>query len=120
MEGMLTFTGLVVIVFGILQIILFFKIWRMTDDIREIKNKYLNAGESGETASPADSSPLPNKDKTENATFETGELVIRISDGKQMRIKECSNNKYSCYTNNGTVHEGDFSASEIKKFPYKK
>lgn len=41
MEDMLTFTGLVVIVFGILQIILFFKIWGMTNDIREIKNKYL-------------------------------------------------------------------------------
>lgn len=29
------------IVFGVLQIILFFKMWGMTNDIREMRNKYL-------------------------------------------------------------------------------
>ncbi len=31
---------IIIIVFGILQIILFFKIWGMTNDIEKIKNKY--------------------------------------------------------------------------------
>ena len=30
--------SIIIIVFGILQIILFFKIWGMTNDVREIKN----------------------------------------------------------------------------------
>lgn len=37
MEGMFNFVGIIIIVFGVLQIILFFKIWGMTDDIRSIK-----------------------------------------------------------------------------------
>lgn len=39
MEGMLTFTGIVIIVFGILQIILFFKIWGMTNNVDRIWKK---------------------------------------------------------------------------------
>jgi hypothetical protein len=39
MEMILT---IIAIIFGILQFILFFKLWGMTNDIREIKNKYLN------------------------------------------------------------------------------
>lgn len=37
MEGMITFTGIIIIVFGILQIILFFKLWKMTNDVAEMK-----------------------------------------------------------------------------------
>ncbi|MDR1919673.1 MAG: hypothetical protein LBQ65_08525 [Tannerellaceae bacterium] len=32
--------GIIFIVFGILQIILFFKIWGMTNDVREVKQKF--------------------------------------------------------------------------------
>lgn len=39
MEDLMTFTGIVMIAFGILQIILFFKIWAMTNNVREIKGK---------------------------------------------------------------------------------
>lgn len=41
MEELLTFTGYVLIVFGILQIILFFKVWGMTNDVKKIKNTVL-------------------------------------------------------------------------------
>lgn len=37
MEDLLTFTGIIIIVFGILQIILFFKMWIMTNDVWKIK-----------------------------------------------------------------------------------
>ena len=36
---MFTFTSIVVIVFGILQIILFFKVWIMTNDVQAIKKR---------------------------------------------------------------------------------
>ena len=39
MEDIITFTGVVMIVFGILQIILFFKIWGMTNNVSKIKGK---------------------------------------------------------------------------------
>lgn len=38
MESITLLVSIVIIVFGILQIILFFKIWGMTNDIKEIKN----------------------------------------------------------------------------------
>lgn len=38
MENILLATSIIIIAFGILQIILFFKVWGMTNDVRKIKN----------------------------------------------------------------------------------
>lgn len=38
---MIDFLTIILLIFGILQIILFFKVWGMTNDIKEIRNKYL-------------------------------------------------------------------------------
>jgi hypothetical protein len=43
-EGILTFITIITIIFGIFHIILFFKIWGMTNDVKEIKEKF-TAGE---------------------------------------------------------------------------
>lgn len=40
MEGITLFVSIVIIVFGVLQFILFFKIWGMTNNIKELKNLY--------------------------------------------------------------------------------
>ena len=42
MEGLIQFTGIVMIAFGILQIILFFKIWGMTNNVKRIWKKIDN------------------------------------------------------------------------------
>lgn len=42
MEEYMYIAAIVGCVFGILQIILFIKLWIMTNDIRKIKNKYLS------------------------------------------------------------------------------
>ena len=39
METTLNIVSIIIIIFGILQIILFFKVWRMTNDVNEIKSK---------------------------------------------------------------------------------
>lgn len=41
MENMLLVTSIVIIAFGILQIILFFKIWGMTNDVRQIRKNII-------------------------------------------------------------------------------
>lgn len=98
--------SLVAVLFGILQIILFFKIWGMTNDIREIKEKYLSSTDPKKNVSPA-----------QPTEFNVDELVVHIKTNKQMRIKEITEDgKYSCYTGGGASHEGDFTASEIKHF----
>lgn len=39
MESMLNFVSVIIIIFGILQIILFFKLWGMTNNVERINNK---------------------------------------------------------------------------------
>lgn len=38
---MIDFLTIILLIFGLLQIILLFKVWGMTNDIKEIRNKYL-------------------------------------------------------------------------------
>lgn len=100
------FLSFIAALFGLLQLILFFKIWGMTNDIREIKEKYLSS-----------SNPQKDVSSTQPTEFKIGELVVNIKTNKQMRIKEITESgKYSCYTGGGASHEGDFAASEIKPF----
>lgn len=40
---MIEILTIILLIFGVLQIILFFKIWGMTDDIKDIRNKYINS-----------------------------------------------------------------------------
>lgn len=48
MEDLLCFVSIVIIVFGILQIILFFKVWGMTNKVTSIENKLKNQKHSYE------------------------------------------------------------------------
>lgn len=43
MEGITLFVAIVIIAFGILQIILFFKIWGMTNDVKKIRQQRDNS-----------------------------------------------------------------------------
>lgn len=103
-----TLLAIILIVFGILQIILFFKIWGMTNDIREMKNKYINSPVSISTSDKE----YHNTDK-----FKIGDLVVSLKTGKQMRIKGITpSGKYSCYSGGGVHYDGDFDENEIKMF----
>ena len=41
MEGITLLVSIILIVFGVLQIILFFKLWGMTNDIRKLKDHFV-------------------------------------------------------------------------------
>ena len=55
---MIDFLTIVLLVFGVLQIVLFFKIWGMTNDIREMRNKYLK-DEDEKVLEEVTNNPLP-------------------------------------------------------------
>ncbi|RGX84511.1 MULTISPECIES: hypothetical protein [Bacteroides] len=38
---MIDLLTIILLIFGVLQIILFFKVWGMTNNIKDIRNKYL-------------------------------------------------------------------------------
>lgn len=42
MEEFMMFFSVILVAFGILQIILFFKIWGMTNDVKELKNEFMS------------------------------------------------------------------------------
>lgn len=50
MENILTLISIISIVFAILQIILFFKLWGMTNDVKELKKMYEQNGGNSTTA----------------------------------------------------------------------
>ncbi len=97
---MTTFIAIIFLVFGILQIILFFKLWGMTNDIKAIKEKYLTANPNSYILK-------------QRGEFCNGEIVKEIKTGRSMLIKEVKNGKYVCFTTNGTTCIGHFDASEL-------
>lgn len=100
MEGLMIFTGIVMIAFGILQIILFFKIWGMTNDIREIKNKYFSEGKK----------EMPRKKLTNLAA---GDIVTEINSGRKVAISEINpDGTYKCYADGG-VCVGNLKEEEL-------
>lgn len=107
MENVTILESIVIIVFCILQIILFFKLWGMTNDIKKIKDKYLKIKDIHTN--------IPNHE--EQNIFKINDLVVEIKTGKQMRIKSINpDGKYGCYIRGGAVHAGDFDESDIEKF----
>lgn len=50
MTGIYTIIGIVMLVFGILQIVLFFKLWGMTNDVGQIKGLLSNLSTQKATA----------------------------------------------------------------------
>lgn len=98
MEGFYLFIGIVIIVFGILQIILFFKLWGMTNDIREIRKEYINKSEAYNT----------------NDDIIINKSVIHKVSGKTLIAKLYDNDtdKYVCYSESG-IFENRFSKDDL-------
>lgn len=97
MDGILTFISIIFVVFGILQIILFFKIWGMTNDIKDIRNKYV----STDTLTPL---------------YTIGSIVKHAKNDQCLIIKkfDTESNKYVCYSEDG-LFIGSFRADELIK-----
>lgn len=97
---------IIIVVFGVLQIILFFKLWGMTDDIRAIKNKYLyrdNDRTENSTTQRNTSSSTEDKENTTStstAIININSLVVRLSDGNKMRVTNLTEDgAYECSLN---------------------
>lgn len=71
---MIDFLTIVLLVFGVLQIVLFFKIWGMTNDIREMRNKYLK-DEDEKVLEEVTNNPLPRISMSQKRQCEAGRLL---------------------------------------------
>lgn len=91
MEGVLMFVSVIMIVFGILQIILFFKMWGMTNDVKSIRNKVVGSNCN-----------IPAKetftcDTRIYSNIAIGELVIYKKTNQKFVVKKkVSNDLFEC------------------------
>ncbi len=105
MEEITFFISIVAIIFGILQIILFFKLWGMTNNISKITNilesKLTNdlshQKQSINNSYTKDSPKIQgNNHNKSNNDINIGDNVIRLLDGKKMVVDSIENGKYFC------------------------
>lgn len=107
---------LIGVVFGILQVILFFKVWKMTDDINELKQLYKTVNADKLNIKSISFNEPKESIKQEINPLHIDAIVLRVSDNKRMTIRDItSDGKYSCYS--GIKKQGEYTANEITPLP---
>ena len=105
MEIFYIFVYLIVFVFGILQIILFFKIWEMTDDVRKLVNHFCEP-EQSDVNEEQKSIIYDNR----LDSLKKGDKVKRKSDGKILIVEEIEKDTIFC-------KGGMFDIDRYKHYP---
>ena len=99
--------SIVLFLFGILQIILFFKIWGMTNDVSKIREILANFSQFG-------TNKTSKEVVEEKATIEVDDYVMEIKSQKEFRVKRViDKNKFECIERYGAVIY-TFKKDEIK------
>ena len=98
---------IILFVFSILQIILFFKIWEMTNNVAEIKKFLVNKNFSMSNNSI-------KKDYPDQDNSNLSRRVKRLSDGKLMLIQYMIGDNYVCIDPETKEQIGKFKKSEIE------
>ena len=110
---MQVFTILATLVYAVLCIILFFKVWGMCNDVRELKNYFIKA-HGVESIVPQTS----NKE-VEDGIFEPGQTVIYPPMQRVMIVKEITaDGLIACvsYNKGKEEFEGKYKPSQIKHY----
>lgn len=117
---MITFVYVLLTIFGILEIILFFKLWGMTDDVKEIKRRAIKAFPYEEELSSAVFREFANPQKpsiTECGIFHVGDYVVYEPMNRRMvvkAIKEDGSIECCSYKANGKEEfEGVYKPEQI-------
>lgn len=100
MEGFSIIVYIIILVWGVLNIVLFFKIWGMTNDVRKLTNKFCVVSDNEHKASY---STTENNQNSEGADYDrrldnvkSGDKVMRKSDGKIMKVDSVEENRIFC------------------------
>ena len=76
------FVSAVLLVWGILEIVLFFKIWRMTDDVHALKQKLCQT----QSSQPLNESRNMRTPAESHNNITVGMTVWRASDNRKMKV----------------------------------
>ena len=108
MESTLNFVSIIIIIFGILQIILFFKMWGMTSDVRKIKHALQGSNCPNNMDSAKIELLIGNKEKAEEMFRK--EFIVDVYKLYLKTIASQASNEYVSRFNNienryrGRVH----------------
>lgn len=115
---MIEFISIIVIVFGILQIILFFKIWGMTNDVKELRKHFITERKSQSESQQTDvESASIDYDKRLDKLSIGDEVIIKSTGEKVKIVKEWGNNLVvNTYTGSKSIGKAALSyiASEAE------
>ena len=109
MEGYITLLYIIGLVWAVLNIILFFKIWGMTDNVKESKEILLDIFYL--LSSKEESSQ--NEISKESCPIKEGDVVINKKNGNEMIVKTIySDGTLGCET--GKMYLEDFSIDDVE------
>jgi hypothetical protein len=95
---LLTFIGIFIIVWGILEVILFFKIWGMTNNVRKLTNHFckhvVNTEQTYVPTTPCDYESDDYDHRLDNV--KVGDKVRRIADGKILEVVSVGDEAIQC------------------------
>lgn len=121
---MIDFLTILLLVFGVLQIILFFKVWGMTNDVSKIKDlleSKISKNQVTKEFSPVakeistlQQSPQHSEKEESLNNINVGDKVIRLSNGKVMVVDSIDDGQFFC---KGSFLEGYayYKREEIEK-----
>ena len=100
---------LLALIWSILCLILFFKIWGMTNDVREIKDHLLHSQAlEQKIASPTPQEVTLSKDRN----IKKGDVVINLRNGREIKVDEINEDgSFICYIDQ--TYTGVFQPNEI-------
>lgn len=88
--------SIILFVFGILQIILFFKIWGMTNDVKELKNYIIYNNKSSEQPNhsmPSRKEIITDEARDNNIDVKEGSVVYGKKDNKKYTVVKVLSNR---------------------------
>lgn len=119
MEAFSFLVCIIALILGVLQIILFFKIWGMTNNVQRLTDK-ICAEKPTVLSSMAEhistEDPVPAEQKAYDKGLDDvkkGDKIIRISDGAEMTVDEVGKGRFFCKTGSLSGYKW-FSIYEVK------
>lgn len=101
------------LIWGILSLILFFKVWGMTNDVETIKRILLNVTSKTVAANNKEASELLS-DSISN--FEEGDVVVNVENGQELVVVQVfPDGDVTCKPSNGFGMRKIVKATNLKK-----
>ena len=121
MESLQTFINIylfVSLVWGILCLILFFKIWGMTNDVKAIKEHLISSSNNSIKTTQRFEKNYSNDKEASESSYNVGDIVIEKATNNTLMIHSITDEgNYICKlpNENSTIFVGTFSKEQLIK-----